>query len=116
MLGYDLFRMRRMLKKAQQTYGFANQITVAVEELCELAYVLTKYPRYPEHQQAMDALKEQALDEFADVSIVMEHVQMIFGFTPEETERAINRKLKRLERWLEQGPDMLITTQDREVK
>ena len=40
------------LEKARKTYGNKNQIMVCMEELCELACVLAKYPRYEDETKA----------------------------------------------------------------
>lgn len=106
---------KTILKRAQDTYGFSNQITVATEELCELACVLSKYPRYPNHEMAAADLRVRVIDETADVLVVLEHIKMIFQLTPEEIDERVTAKLARLERWLDTNDSMLQTTIDREV-
>jgi NTP pyrophosphatase (non-canonical NTP hydrolase) len=108
--------MHKLLKEAQDTYGFTNQITVAVEELCELACVLSKYPRYSTHEIALKQLRNDVVDELADVTIVCKHVEMIFEITPEELETRIGQKLDRLRRWLNTNNSMETTVIDREVR
>lgn len=107
-----------VLEKARQIYGERNQITVATEELCELAAVLSKFPRYDDTQSAVLATRADVLDEFADVSIVMEHIREIFGFTDTQIEMAQARKIDRLERWLDKDSSgsQKITTIDRECE
>lgn len=107
--------MEELLKKAQDTYGYANQITVAIEELCELASVLAKYPRYDNHIKAAEKLRENVIDELADVTVVCKHVEMIFDINQEELENRIALKLQRLKRWLDTDKTMEVTTVDREV-
>ena len=105
-----------VLLDAQETYGYANQITVACEELCELGAVLNKYPRYNFHDDAVEALRDKVLEETADVIIGIRHVQMIFGIQPDELERMMDRKLSRLKRWLENDDKSFQhTTEDRAV-
>jgi NTP pyrophosphatase (non-canonical NTP hydrolase) len=108
--------MMNLLIRAQQDFGFANQITVATEELCELAAVLSKYPRYPSHELASDAIRTKVVEEVADVMICLIHVATIFNLGEDEVEDAMEAKLVRLERWLDSGKGFHQTTVDREVK
>lgn len=106
----------RLLETAQATYGYANQVTVAVEELCELGAVLSKYPRYDFHDDALKALRKDVLEEVADVVIVLRHIQMIFGIQPDELEDMMDKKLNRLKRWLgNEDKSFQHTTEDRAV-
>lgn len=107
-------RMRDLLKQAQDKYGYANQVTVATEELLELGAVLTKYPRYSSHEKASKALREHIIEEMADVYIVLQHLKMIFDVSLEELVEVERAKLARLERWLNSGEGMEQTTKDRE--
>lgn len=114
--------MEELLKRAQDMYGKTNQITVATEELCELACVLSKYPRYHSHEAACTALKDRVIDELADVTVVSKHVKMIFEITDEELQNRIQAKLGRLKRWLNTDSSagevnsMETTVKDREVR
>ena len=109
--------MHRLLETAQANYGYANQIVVAIEELCELGAVLSKYPRYDFHDDAVAALKDKVLEETADAIIVLRHVQMIFGIQPTELEDMMDKKLNRLKRWLEsEDKSFHHTTEDRAVE
>lgn len=108
--------MAPLLRRAQEQFGKAHQLTVTTEELCELAMVLCKYPRYPNHEMASDALRSKIIEELADVVICLEHIYMIFDIQPNEIDPAIAAKLDRLERWLDSGKGFHVTTQDREVK
>lgn len=108
--------MEKLLKRAQDAYGYANQITVATEELCELACVLARYPRYHSHEAACTDLRDRVVDELADVTVVSKHVQMIFDITPEELQCRIQAKLARLERWLDTDSSLETTTKDRKVE
>lgn len=108
--------MEKLLKRAQDTYGYTNQITVATEELCELACVLAKYPRYHSHEAACADLRDRVVDELADVTVVSKHIEMIFDITPKELCDRVQLKLARLERWLDTDSSMETTVKDREVK
>lgn len=106
----------KLLETAQATYGYANQVVVAIEELCELGAVLSKYPRYDFHDDAMKALRGKVVEETADVIIMMKHIQMIFGIQPDELEAMMDKKLNRLKRWLENDDKSFQhTTEDRAV-
>ena len=108
--------IHRLLETAQANYGYANQITVGIEELCELGAVLAKYPRYDFHDDAVEALKDKVLEEVADVIIILRHTQMIFGIQPDELDDMIDKKLNRLKRWLESDDKSFQhTTEDRAV-
>ena len=105
-----------LLETAQATYGYANQVAVAIEELCELGAVLSKYPRYNFHDDALEALRDKVLEETADVIIMMRHVQMIFNIQPDELCGMMDRKLNRLKRWLaNEDKSFQHTTEDRAV-
>lgn len=109
--------MHRLLETAQATYGYANQVVVAVEELCELGAVLSKYPRYDFHDDALEALRDKVVEETADVIIMMRHIQMIFAIQPTELEAMMDKKLNRLKRWLENDDKSFHhTTEDRAVE
>lgn len=104
------------LSKARETYGNKNQILVCMEELCELACVLAKYPRYADETMASDMLHDKALDEVADVMIILDHVKSILNIEDEELSLRIDAKIERVSRWLDHSSDMQETVDDREVK
>lgn len=109
--------IHRLLQTAQEQYGYANQVVVAIEELCELGAVLSKYPRYDFHDDAMAALRDKVVEETADVLIMMRHIQMIFNIQPEELESMTEKKLNRLKRWLSaEDKSFHHTTEDRAVE
>lgn len=112
---YDLHKMTNLLKRAQDSYGYQNQVTVAIEELLELGKVLCKYPRYPDHTTATENLKEEIIDEIADVCVILQHLYMIFDIGNSDVEQAMDKKLTRLERWLDNSDHPYQTTIDREV-
>lgn len=109
-------QQRAVLSVARSTYGETGQILVALEELCELAAVCAKYPRYDDKDKARQELHEKAVDEVADVLIVLDHIVSIFRITPEEVQSRAARKIERLHRWLCASDRMEQTTVDREVK
>lgn len=105
-----------VLRRAQEVYGFSNQVSVSAEECCELAMVLLKYVRYPDHKVACSKLREKIVEEYGDVKICMRHLEMMFEITPEEVDVVIGKKIDRLERWLDSSNSMYQTTIDREVR
>lgn len=106
---------RGILAKARQVYGAKNQILVSIEELCELASVCAKYPRYTTHEKAVEELREHVLEEMGDVLNALDHIQAIFGITYDEAAEAAAAKGDRVARWLSQSNGMEITTTDRAV-
>lgn len=106
---------RGELKTARDTYGSKNQILVCIEELNELACVLAKYPRYESEDEARKNLYDKALDEVADVTIILEHVRQIFNLTDEAVDSRISKKIARLSRWLLHSNSMQETVDDRKI-
>ena len=89
------------LHRLRVMYGNNFQLMVCIEELNELACVLCKYPRYDNPDDAVKELKEKVLGEYADVSIILNHVKEIFNLTDEEISTFIEAKMKRVYRWVE---------------
>lgn len=108
-------QIKEVLKKARKTYGNKNQIMVCMEELCELACVLAKYPRYNDETKATEELHDKVLDELADVMIILDHVQQVMGFSDEEVSNRIKSKVERVERWLNHSTSMQETIDDRKI-
>lgn len=106
---------KEILAKARDAYGNKNQILVSIEELCELASVCAKYPRYDTHNKAVEELRDRVLEEMGDVLNALDHIQAIFGITYDEAADAAAKKGARVARWLSKSRGMEITTQDREV-
>lgn len=105
-----------VLKRAREVYGNKNQILVCMEELNELACVLAKFPRYEDEREARSELYESALDEVADVTVILEHAKRIFEFTEKEVDARVRKKIDRLERWLNTSSSMHQTTVDRDIR
>lgn len=105
-----------ILAKARRTFGDTTQILVAMEELCELACVCAKYPRYENSFNAKEELHNKAIDELADVTVVINHIINIMDIDPYEVEKRISGKVARVERWVNKSSSMQITTEDRKVE
>lgn len=108
-------KQRKILAKARETYGDTAQILVSTEELCELAAVCSKYPRYKTKEKAQSKLHDKAVDEVTDVLIILDHVINIFGITSEDIENRVTGKIARLDKWLHTSDSMEQTTIDREI-
>jgi NTP pyrophosphatase (non-canonical NTP hydrolase) len=105
-----------ILEKAREKYGDVAQLLVSIEELNELACVLAKYPRYDTPEQAKTELHQKALDEVADVYIILNHVETILGLDSYELYIRIAKKIERVERWLNTNDKFSQTLVDREVR
>ena len=106
---------RKVLFHARCVYGNTKQILVSNEELCELAAVCAKFPRYDDPYKACQELHKNAVDEVADVIIVLDHIINIFQLKDEEIQARIAGKIERLQRWMDASNSMEQTTVDREV-
>lgn len=108
-------KSKKVLAKARLIYGSKNQISVAIEELNELACVLCKFIRYEHEEDAVDALYNKVLDEMADVLVVTDHIKAIFAMSDNVVETRAEAKVARVRNWLEKSNSMEQTTVDREV-
>lgn len=104
-----------ILAKARSTYGATAQILVSNEELCELAAVCAKFPRYESPEKAREELYDRAVDEVADVIIVLDHIVSIFDIKAEDVRTRISGKIGRLAYWLSQSESMEETTLYRDI-
>ena len=109
-------RHKGVLAKIREAYGNTTQILVSNEELCELAAVCAKFPRYADPEKARSELHSAAIDEVADVMIILDHVINIFGLEEQEVLARIEGKVDRISRWLSKSDDQEQTTVDREVR
>lgn len=106
---------RKVLQRARDTYGNTAQILVSVEELCELACVCSKFPRFEDADVARAKLHDKAIDEVADALVVLDHIISIFDLTPVEIGSRVDAKVARMERWLDTSTSQSQTMIDREV-
>lgn len=109
-------KQKEILKQCRETYGDTAQILVSIEELNELACVLAKYPRYDSSIQAVSELREKALDEVADVFIVLDHIVNILGLSSDDISERIEKKVQRVTRWLDTNNKFSQTLVDRAVE
>lgn len=109
-------KYKRVLQEIRDTYGNTTQILVSNEELCELASVCAKFPRYEDPAKAKEVLHSRAIDEVADVMIVLDHIINIFELDRAEVLSRIDGKIDRISRWLKTSDSQEQTTIDRTVK
>lgn len=107
---------KQTLSHIREAYGNTTQILVSNEELCELAAVCAKFPRFSDPAKARDKLHSAAVDEVADVLIILDHIINIFGLGEKEVRDRISGKIDRISRWLAESSSQEQTTIDREVR
>lgn len=106
---------KAILKAARETYGARNQLAVAAEECNELAIAVLKFMRYHDEKKGIEETYKNVLEERADVEIVLNHIDSLYGFTEDQIVQAMEGKIKRLKRWLNKTDDFAYTMVDREV-
>lgn len=79
---------RRIIRKSVAGQHWKLKCTVAIEELAELAQVISKQIRGFNDRMGL-------LEEMADVCICLEFLKCIFKITPEELQKAVDVKLQR---------------------
>lgn len=88
---------RALLDRAITTYGAPAQMDMAVEEMAELTKAICKVKRVSCAAEAKAAL-ENAVEEMADVQIMLDQLRIIFGrSTAEAKEYKLERLKKRLD-------------------
>lgn len=90
-------------------FGEDEQTRVAQEECAELIKALSKYHRVTKYQ-AYDKRKIQRClnnirEEMVDVQIMLDQLQIIFGFTNKELEETRRSKVDRLSNFLPEEDD-----------
>jgi NTP pyrophosphatase (non-canonical NTP hydrolase) len=83
-----------VLKKAICKYGKQAQLDVAVEEMAELTKEIIKSKRGASNYH-------QIVEELADVYIMMTQIKLIYGIYDEELINAMDLKIARLEKRLQ---------------
>lgn len=86
----------KVYERAIHSYGKDNQMRIAQEECAELIQALNKYHRYGKSKQFAEMALANVKEEMADVQIMLDQLQIIFGFTDAELEEARLSKIKRL--------------------
>ena len=83
-----------VLKKAICKYGKQAQLDVAIEEMAELTKEIIKSKRGASNYH-------QIVEELADVYIMMTQIRLIYGIYDEELINAMDLKIARLEKRLQ---------------
>ena len=65
-------------KEALEFWGYEPQSTMAIEEMSELIQALCKYKRYG-YEAASQEIKDNVLEEIADVHNMIEQLEIYFG-------------------------------------
>lgn len=78
-------------------FGVTKQEVVAIEEMAELTQQLSKFVIGHKNKS-----REKVLEEFVDVTIMLNQLKIIFEITDEEIETAKNFKLTRLGIYIQQ--------------
>lgn len=91
---------KAVFEHAISHYGKDEQIRIAQEECAELISALSKYHRV-ETFQAYDKRKVQRTinhiaEEMADVQIMLDQLQLMFGFTKKQLDEIRAMKIERL--------------------
>lgn len=93
----DAKARRALLEHAIRLYGEPAQMDMAVEEIAELTKAICKVKRASCAAEAAAAL-ENAVEEMADVQIMLDQLRIIFGrSTAEAEEYKLERLKKRLD-------------------
>lgn len=84
--------MNHNIKEIVDFYGKEHQANLAMEECAELIQAINKRLRYPDSYQTHLNLVE----EMADVYIMLHELMYVFGITPDEFDKWIEIKSKRI--------------------
>ena len=88
--------MNDIYDRAIEHYGDKKQLLQACEECAELIQAISKATRY-----TGESYVDGVCEEIADVLIMCEQVRRIFGISTVDIEKERERKLARLERYID---------------
>lgn len=89
--------LEQRLKKFMECWGYDAQARMAIEEMSELTKALCKYERFGK-ENAPQEIKDNILEELADVHNMIAQLEMYFG--KEEIEKIRLQKIERTEKLL----------------
>ncbi len=95
----------RVNQETMDRYGIQNQSLVAMEELSELQKAVSKLVRYPEERTKpfdFKGLRNNLIEEMADVLICMDQLKEYYNITHAEIQINIDSKQARQRRRLEE--------------
>ena len=90
---------KEILQKAIDTYGVRAQSIQAIEEMAELTKVLAKISKDFIGKSSLK--KQDLMEEYVDVSIMLEQLKIIYEITDEEYKSMYDSKMKRLRERIE---------------
>lgn len=95
----------RVNDETMDRYGIERQSLVAMEELAELQKAISKLVRNPEKTKplAFEGLRNNLIEEMADVIICMDQLKEFYGIDHCEIQRVIDSKQKRQAKRLLEG-------------
>lgn len=88
-----------IMRQAIETYGVQAQCDVAIEEMAELTQVVMKIRRISDDYEETMAARDHLIDEIADVGIMIDQMELMFGAV--DVEKMRRKKLLRLKKHLE---------------
>ena len=89
----DREEREKCYKNYIETFGKQAQIMICIEEMSELTKELCKYFRAIGNDEKMEKVKENIIEETADVLICAEQIRFMFG--SEKVDEMIEYKIKR---------------------
>lgn len=95
----------RINQETMDRYGIQNQILVAMEELSELQKAVSKLVRYPEERTKpfdFKGLRNNQIEEMADVLICMDQLIEYYQIERHEIQELIQAKQERQAKRLEE--------------
>jgi len=93
---------REILEQAIAHYGRSTQMLMAIEEMAELTKALCKHFRATDNDTYSLTVKN-IREEMADVRIMLEQLEIMFGTVYDEEAEKLYRLAKRLEASREKG-------------
>ncbi len=110
---YD--RTKQILQAARNEYGPFKELSVAAEELNELAGILMKLFRYDSMENAVEALRDKILTECADTFNALDHIQAVFNISDDEIIQEAAKKADRMAVWLINKNPLAASIKDRTI-
>lgn len=89
----------RIYEALEDRFGCNGQIIVAIEEMAELQKALTKWLRYTQlHSEGnLNDIRASIREEIADVSIMLNQLELMFGDTGDIQEQKLQRMFRLVE-------------------
>lgn len=97
-------KKEKLFLKLFDTWGEDAQIRMCIEEMSELTKELCKYLRYKNFDtEKVENVKENIIEEIADVLLCSQQMQLLFGKNKveQELDYKINRVEKRVNEYIE---------------